>query len=524
MSENQARVLVVDDNEVNRDVLARRLNRYGHEVETAENGRQALRMIRDHEYDLVLLDIMMPEMNGYQVLERIKEDPITRNLPVIVISALDDIESIVKCIKLGAEDYLPKPFNPLLLKARISASLDKKRMRDREQAHLEEQAISQRIDRELNAKLDIKSVARITLDWAKRRSQAETIIISQITDDGLKILDAFGAPELADFYPNGYIPLRSASMQKAIETILPQSSTEPQDYIMPESRRQVVLPLGRAGQVLALVILETHTADQLPNDVLSFLTRLVDRAAVALANALLYEAVQRANIEKSEFVSEVSHELKNPMTSILNYAKLIGAMGPVNEMQQEFIHTITNNVNRMAQLVSDLSDMSRIESGHLRLEMQEHQVSEIVRDVVASFRGQIEEKQQALVLDVAADLPAIWCDKNRITQVLTNLVSNAHKYTPPEGKIIVHAALNGQETVHVAVVDTGIGLRPEDQAKIFQKYFRAADEQAKTSPGTGLGLNITKRLVEMQGGTIWFESQFRQGTTFHFTVPAVAAA
>ena len=519
MNDSQALVLIVDDNEVNRDVLARRIMRYGHEVETAENGRQALRMIRERDYDLILLDIMMPEMNGYQVLERLKDDPITRALPVIVISALDEIESIVKCIQMGAEDYLPKPFNPLLLKARVTASLDKKRMRDREQAHLEEQAVTQRIDRELNAKLDIRSVARITLDWAKRRSQTDAILIGEVTPHGLKLLDSAGCEPIADAYPTGYIPLVSTPMQRAIETILPQSSTDPRDYLLPESRRQVIMPLGRAGQVLALMILERQTADQFPNDVLSFLTRLSDRAAVALSNALLYEAVQRANIEKSEFVSEVSHELKNPMTSILNYAKMIGAMGNVNDMQQEFINTIISNVNRMSQLVSDLSDMSRIESGHLRLEQDIHPVQQIVQEVVASFKGQIDEKQQELVIDLPSDLPHLWCDKHRTAQVLTNLVSNAHKYTPTKGCITLRANLNGDGQVHVAVADTGIGLRPEDQAKIFQKYFRAADEQAKASPGTGLGLNITKKLVEIQGGKIWFESEFRQGTTFHFTIP-----
>ncbi len=126
MIETPSVVLIVDDNENNRDVLERRIARYGHIVETAENGREALDKIRARSYDLVLLDIMMPEMNGYQLLERVKQDPEYRNLPIIVISAIDDVESIVRCIKLGAEDYLPKPFNPSILKARISASLEKK--------------------------------------------------------------------------------------------------------------------------------------------------------------------------------------------------------------------------------------------------------------------------------------------------------------------------------------------------------------------------------------------------------------
>lgn len=130
------RVLVVDDNEANRDVLSRRIQRQGHTVTIAFDGRQALLRLREQAFDLVLLDIMMPEVNGYQVLEEIKADPHLRHIPVIMISAVDDVESVVKCIQLGAEDYLPKPFNPILLKARVSATLEKKRLRDQEQAYL----------------------------------------------------------------------------------------------------------------------------------------------------------------------------------------------------------------------------------------------------------------------------------------------------------------------------------------------------------------------------------------------------
>jgi DNA-binding response OmpR family regulator len=119
-------VLVVDDNEMNRDMLSRRLKRQEYEVLVAEDGERALEMLREHPFDLVLLDIMMPKLSGYEVLERIKKDDATRHLPVIMISAVDDLDSVVKCIELGAEDYLFKPFNPVLLKARVSASLEKR--------------------------------------------------------------------------------------------------------------------------------------------------------------------------------------------------------------------------------------------------------------------------------------------------------------------------------------------------------------------------------------------------------------
>lgn len=137
------RVLVVDDNEVNRDLLARRLQRQGYEVKIASNGFEALEMMSSMSLDLVLLDIMMPQMNGYQVLETLKADPALRHIPVVMISAVNDIDSIVRCIELGAEDYLSKPFNPVLLKARINACLEKKRLRDQEQAYLKKLAEEQ---------------------------------------------------------------------------------------------------------------------------------------------------------------------------------------------------------------------------------------------------------------------------------------------------------------------------------------------------------------------------------------------
>ena len=144
-----ARILVVDDNEMNRDMLARRLVRQGHAVDVAENGRKALERARAATYDLMLLDVMMPELDGRQVLEQWMQDPVLRNTPVVMISASDETETVARCIELGADDYLPKPFNPVVLQARVGASLEKKRLRDRERLYAEslerELAIGRRI-------------------------------------------------------------------------------------------------------------------------------------------------------------------------------------------------------------------------------------------------------------------------------------------------------------------------------------------------------------------------------------------
>jgi len=231
------------------------------------------------------------------------------------------------------------------------------------------------------------------------------------------------------------------------------------------------------------------------------------------------EAVS-ANKSKSEFVSLVSHELKLPMTSIKGYSDLMlsGATGQLNENQTNFLTTIRNNVNRMATLVSDLADISRIESGNLRLEPREVPVWDVIDEVVTLTRTQVTEKNQTVTVEIPQELPKSWCDRNRLAQILTNLVSNANKYTP-EGGLIIIQAVQQDSMIQIKVEDNGHGMNPEDQEKLFSKFFRSTDEKVREAPGTGLGLSITKTLIEMQGGKIWFESEFRKGTTFYFTIP-----
>ncbi len=262
---------------------------------------------------------------------------------------------------------------------------------------------------------------------------------------------------------------------------------------------------------------------------IAFLNRLSDHAAIAISNAQLYDEVQRANLAKSEFVSFVAHELKNPMTSIKGYTELIaaGAVGQINEMQTNFLNTIRSNVERMSTLVSDLNDNSKIEAGRLRLDYKAVEVNDLVDEVVRSTKRQVEDKKQSINVDMPLNLPKVWGDRTRLGQVMTNLVSNANKYTPEGGTLLMGAELSenrwdlegAKRVIHLWVKDNGIGISPEDQQKIFQKFFRSEDQKAREAPGTGLGLNITKSLVEMQGGRIWFDSEFRKGTTFHFTVP-----
>jgi len=396
-------------------------------------------------------------------------------------------------------------------------------------ARVEELSVMQRIDRELNASLEMDRALRITLEWAMRQSHADAGLIGMLEGDDLRIMAQQGYGNYLAGFAETPMPLDLPLLRRAVENGQPQrQALEPElgGSLLPDARDQIVIPIRREAQVIGLMMLESlkESAEEI-----SFLTRLSDHAAIAIANAQLFAAVQAANVAKSDFVSFVAHELKNPMTSIKGYTELLAGakVGPITEMQANFLTTIRTNVERMSTLVSDLNDNSKIEAGRLRLDFKAMDVAEVVDEVIRSTRRQIEEKKQTIVLNIPEQLPPVWADRIRVGQVLTNLVSNAHKYTPEEGQVIVGAeAVNNQwdpegaaRVVHLWVRDTGIGISLEDQQKIFQKFFRSDDQKAREAPGTGLGLNITKSLVEMQGGRIWFESEFRKGAAFHFTIP-----
>lgn len=393
------------------------------------------------------------------------------------------------------------------------------------QSKLSELAILQQIDRELNASLDIERTLSITLQHALRQSQADAGVIGLIKENHFYIVHSVGYP--ANLSP--MLPIEALSF----DTSFLDAQVHRKSTFFENGESTAFFPLVREKRVLALLILESQQPDFCPADIQSFIVRLCSHAAIAVSNAILYSEVQQANHAKSEFVSLVSHELKTPMTAIKGYADLIaqGAVGPINEVQANFLSTIRANVNRMANLVSDLADISRIEAGKLHLEFEATSIQEVLQEVIRTVSTQLEEKKQQIILNLATDLPLVWCDRNRLIQIYNNLISNAIKYSPPETLIEVkcYETTNPQEgrlqqrVVLSSVRDQGVGISAEDQQKIFQKFFRSDDPKVRENPGTGLGLNITKYLVEIQGGQIWFESQLGVGSTFYFTIPVASA-
>ncbi|HID54847.1 MAG TPA: HAMP domain-containing histidine kinase, partial [Anaerolineae bacterium] len=266
--------------------------------------------------------------------------------------------------------------------------------------------------------------------------------------------------------------------------------------------------------------LETQHANEINREDVAFVERLADRAAVAIKNARLYEEIHAANKAKSEFVSLVAHELRVPMTSIKGYTDLMnsGMAGPLSDMQKEFLTVIQRNLERMSSLIRDLSDINRIESGRMKFEFQDFALQTIVDDVLGSLRERIEARNQTLIVEMAEGLTAVHADPTRIAQVFANLVSNAHKYTPDGGQIVVRVK-QGERVTAVTVQDNGIGISEEDQAQLFTQFFRSEDQLVREQQGWGLGLSIVRKMVEAQNGEISFESELGRGSTFTFTIP-----
>jgi signal transduction histidine kinase len=364
------------------------------------------------------------------------------------------------------------------------------------------------IDRELNARLDFDRVLGITLDWAQEGTAADSGWIAMVKNgepvlilstDGEHALDPLLGPTLVQ---------TTLKEGKAVRQKEPDSDAE-----------LLIVPARREGETLALigVLRDQGTFSQ---DAEGFLLRLAERAAGAIENTQLYQAAQLADESKSQFITIVTHELKIPMTSIRGYADLIrqGTVGPVTDQQVQFLDTIRNNVDRMAELVSDLSDISRIDTGRLKVNLEALPITEYLRETVANLRPQFEDKRQQVAIELDRDLPMVMVDRARLVQILINLLSNANKYTPEEGSITIKGARVGS-TLRVVVQDTGIGLPEDEQAQLFSQFFRSEQPEAREQSGWGLGLYVTRRLLELMNGEIGVESSIGEGSTFWFTLP-----
>jgi len=287
----------------------------------------------------------------------------------------------------------------------------------------------------------------------------------------------------------------------------------------------LAVPLRTRGQILGAVYLESYEDRAfLPQDV-SFTELAATLIAMAIDHSSLKAAIQDAKQEKYRYVSLVTHELRVPLTSISGYTDMLvtGMVGELSERQEFFLQTIKRNVGRMGKLITSLSEINRIESGRMKIELNDFDIAILLEEIAAEFQETLSERDQQLSVQVALELLPVHADRALIGQVLTNLINNASQYSS-EGSVMEVKVNESGAFAQVEVIDNGIGISKADQSQLFTPFFRSEDENVRQHVGWGLDLAVAQKFIQAQGGEISCQSELGAGSNFVFTLPLSAIA
>ncbi len=300
----------------------------------------------------------------------------------------------------------------------------------------------------------------------------------------------------------------------------------------------IALPLIARGKTMGVMwLVDTKTPRRFSELEIEQANLISGQAAIAMDNAMLFKELSRANRQleesferlksldsvKMEFFALLSHELRTPLTTIKGYADLLedGVLGPLNEEQQDKLAKISRGVDRLTKIVDNLADLSSIASKRYTMDIIPVSLGDLIGEAVRGIAFLAERKKISLSRDIPVDLPMVYVDRARIAQVVLNIINNAIKYTPPGGSITIRAKDEGDHVL-VAVHDTGTGIPKRDLENIFSGFYHAGYKLYDEYKGAGLGLALSKGIIESHGGRIWAQSEVGKGSTFYFTLPKSA--
>ena len=289
----------------------------------------------------------------------------------------------------------------------------------------------------------------------------------------------------------------------------------------------LIVPLKIEGKLTGILLVgEKLSGDIFDDQELEVLAVLANQVAISLENARLYEELSETNAElmqasrlKSQFLASMSHELRTPLNSIIGFSKVLLNRfdGELTERQETYIRSVHNSGAHLLQLINGILDFSRIEAGKLEMVSEEVDLHELIDECIESSMPLARGKQMKVEKNVPLELPPLSGDRTKIKQILLNLLSNAIKFTG-QGRVLI-SVVPEPDAIRVSVADTGIGIREDDLARLFEPFQQLDNPVVRSAGGTGLGLAISKKFVELHGGRIWAESRENQGSTFHFTIP-----
>jgi signal transduction histidine kinase/DNA-binding response OmpR family regulator len=575
-SDRPACVLIVDDEPRNRELLKVILAPEGFLILTAASGEEALSIVGQQAPDLILLDLMMAGMDGYEVAAKIKSDPSTKSIAVILVTALDDHSAKLRGLSAGAEDFLTKPIDRAELVARVRNLLRLKAYGDKLRGTL---AALESVNAELDRRTTETALAQAVADGATARlARLQTItaeLSNTLTQDGVAdcvLREAIvalecdaGAVVLASDEPVKLTLLREAGSldpaMRSFKHMQPQRSRGPyadavekgspiylesfeemvarypafENVSKPESNGAwIFLPLeigsnsigalafGFAGP-RKFTLLDRHFANTVSRYCAQALDRVGLRTAAAAALAEASEArmmAEHANNAKTVFLRAMSHELRTPLNAISGYTEILemGIRGTVNPEQVKDLGRIKRASDYLLRLINDILTIARLE-GARPLEVVSIPVNPMLSEVEGLCALQAKAKGLRLTITPCEGEVRVAADAERFQQILLNLITNAIKFTTPSGSIVVTCDAEGG-MARVQVKDTGVGVRQLDAERVFEPFVQVDRHlTTATQQGVGLGLSISRELARAMRGDLTLQSAEGVGSTFTLTLP-----
>jgi signal transduction histidine kinase/DNA-binding response OmpR family regulator len=562
MSNAKANILVVDDVADNLLVAVSVLEDLGQNVVTARSGAEALRRVLDQEFAVILLDVNMPGMDGYETAALIRRRKRSAHTPIIFVTAYADEMNTTQGYALGAVDYILSPVVPEVLRTKVRVFVDLYLMTQQVRRQADERvalarseaarAAAEDATRRSNFLAEASKVLSGSLDPEATVSALARLPVPFLADLGaVTLVGESGRPwrtELAWVRPPDDRVHTAAlegtdaprdELREAVERVLAGSSAVTVAGVAlhyppagvngaapggPPIHSAVVLPLTARGRTLGALTLAAGDPNRAssPYD-LALARDFAGRAAIALDNARLYREVQEADRRKNEFLAMLAHELRNPLAPIRNGIQLLRAAGGADPRVREVREMMDRQVQHLIRLVDDLLDLSRITRGKIRLQSGPIELGEALARALETCRPLIEERRHRLEVAVAPAPLRVEGDAVRLAQVVGNLLNNAAKYTEEGGDIRLSAEREGDEAV-VRVRDSGMGIPAEMLGTVFELFTQVDRSLDRSQGGLGIGLTLVRQLVEMHGGRVEAHSDGPgRGSEFVLRLPLLRA-
>jgi signal transduction histidine kinase/DNA-binding response OmpR family regulator len=557
---DRANILVVDDRADKLLVYRTLLEELGQNLYTATSGEGALRQVLERDFALILLDVNMPGMDGLETASLIRSRRKSAHTPIILVTAdYGDEQRSAKAYSLGAVDYIASPVIPDILRAKAKFFVElyllaeqAKRQAQERIALVEEKAAreaAERASRRLAFLAEASGALASSLDLEATVRELSQLLVPRFAD--VCIVSLTGGDGHSERHEMAWIgagdeqPLLTASMAEISDPRLEQLvarvdrssraeaiEREPRGRSSPsialprglQAHSVMAAPLLVRGRNLGVLSLALQRPDRrFDGDALAMLSEIASRAATALDNALLFRKIQEEDQRKNEFLAMLAHELRNPLAPISNAVHILRVSENDAEKLAWARELIARQLKQLTRLVDDLLDVSRITRGKIVLKVEPVSVAKVTAAAIETSRPNIDLHRHMLSLQLADETLCVQGDFARVSQVLSNLINNAAKYTPKGGRISLSAVREGDEVVF-RVRDSGVGIPKDFISSIFDPFTQVDRTLARSHGGLGIGLTLVRRLVEMQQGTVTVRSEGRnRGSEFTVRLPVATA-